>query len=675
VKYSYDDWYKKWGQPKKGIDMCPPWESSRTSGYRLVGLTYYATILVAILAVIPSTSIAKVTCIQLTSEHTADTTDLKRFRQFPAWRDKSGNDLALAVWKYLCSYETGVYHFNEILEGEDPFGEYATVRGPLKILNVYNMGYCGIFGPVLDGIFQGIGFKQGRSFGVELWKHCATELWYDDAWHYFDIDVRGVLVDANGMAVSLDEARRNRSLWTNPPIKVEPFFPKDQDKNKVFETYRDSKIHFYYRWFEGSHTMDYYLRQGESFTRWWTPQGGRWHHLPRYNRTKWVKDLILADPVGMKPNHRGFTRWNHGNGLFHYAPDLSEASTDFADGIYSVENLVPGKKGLHLRQAGDGEVIFEVFTPYIIVAKVNKLEDLTDDAEASVVTIKAFLPVDVAISLDHGITWEAAGKFEPGGEAAVDLTHMVKGTYGYLLKLSTSGAERAAAIKSLTIDTWVQVAPISLPRLRKGKNHLQYKIGDRYGIATIPMLVNPNTADPSNLEKHLIAMPEDYDPERKTCRIRGNAILRLTAPAGMKIAWFSAGATFRTYQGRQAKETDNRIAYSVSQPMNFKEIYRSSVPAWTNHWRYNWDTDVILDKPADQVSVKYTGNPGLNVVRACLHLLPKQPPQTQVRIVHGYQIGRQLHRKIIYLNEPGSYIVECNGKPENVFVEISVPSR
>jgi hypothetical protein len=638
-------------------------------------LVYFGTVLAIAAAAMPSASVAKVTCIQLTSEHTADTTELKRFQQFPAWKDKGGNDLALAVWKYLCGYETGLYHFNEILEGQDSFDEYATVRDPLKILNVYNMAYCGIFGPVLDGIFQGVGFEQARSFGVELWNHCATEVWYDDAWHYFDLDVRGVLTDANGTVVSLNEARRNRNLWIDPPVKIEPFFPKDQDKNKVFETYHDSKIHYYYRWFEGSHTMDFYLRQGESFTRWWTPQGGRWHHLPRYNHTEWVKDLIRADPVGMKPNHRSFTRWNHGNGLFRYAPDLSEASTDFADGVYAAKNLVPGRKGLHLRQAGDGEVIFEVFTPYVIVAKVNKLEDLTDDAEASVVTFEAFLPVDVAVSLDHGITWEDAGKFESGPETTADLTHKVKGTYGYLLKLSTSGEKGAAAIKSLTIDTWVQVAPISLPRLKNGTNHLQYKIGDRYGAATIPMLVNPNTSDPNDLKKHLTAMPKDYDPARKTCRIRGDAVLRLAAPAGMKIAWFSAGATFRTYQGKQAKQTDNRIAYAVGQPTDFREIYRSAVPAWVNHWRYNWDTDVVLDRAADQVYVKYTGDPGLNVIRACLHLLPKRPPQTNVHIVHGYRIGEQLHSETIDLDEPASYTVKCNGEPENVFIEISVPSK
>jgi len=644
-------------------------------GCNFAPLAFRAAIMVGLLVGPAGQSAGRVLCVRLTSEHTADTTDLARFRQFHEWNDKSGNDLALAVWKYLCGYDTGLYHFNEILEGPDSFDEYATVRDPLKILNVYNMAYCGIFGPVLDGVFQGVGFEQGRSFGVEAWNHCATEVWYDDAWHYFDLDVRGVLADASGTVVSLDEARRNRDIWVNPPVNIEPFFPNEEDKNKVFEIYRDSRIHYQYRWFEGSHTMDFYLRQGGSFTRWWTPQGGRWHHLPRYNESKWVKELIETDPVGMKPNHRNFTRWNHGNGLFHYAPNLSQASTDFADGAYTVENLTPGSDGLHLMKTGKAEVIFEVFTPYIIVAKVNKLEDVNDDAEASVVRIETGLPVDVAISHDHGITWQAAGRAGAGGRTAFDLTSIVNGTYGYLVKLTTSGPVGAAAIKSLAIDTWVQVAPISLPRLKKGRNRLQYQTGDRYGRATTAMLVTPNTASPDDLKKYLVAMPEDYDPQRKTCRVRGDAVLRLAAPAGKKIAWFSAGATFRTNLGQQAKETDNRIAYSVGEPKNFKEVYRSSVPTWVNHWRYNWDTDVVLDEPADKVFVKYTGNPGLNTIRACLHLLAEQPPQAGVRIVHGYRTGGQLHSETRYMAEPGTYTVDCDGEPENVFIEMSVPSK
>jgi hypothetical protein len=188
------------------------------------------------------------------------------------------------------------------------------------------------------------------------------------------------------------------------------------------------------------------------------------------------------------------------------------------------------------------------------------------------------------------------------------------------------------------------------------------------------MLVNPNTADPADLQKYLIAMPEDYDPERHTCRIKGEAILRLAAPAGTKIAWFSAGATFRTYQSEQASKTDNRIAYSVGRPADFKEIYKSSVPKWTNHWRCNWDTDVILDKPTEQVYVKYTGNPGLNVIRACLHLLPKQTPKTALRITHGFSINGQLQTKTIDLDKPDDYTIECKSEPENVFIEMTVPS-
>jgi len=616
----------------------------------------------------------KVLCPRIISEHTADTTDLQRFRQFAPWKDKTGNDLALAIWRYLCDYETGVYHFNEVLDGPDSFDEYATVRDPLKILNVYNMGYCGIFGPVLDGIFQGVGFEQGRSFGLVRWNHCATEVWYDNAWHYFDMDVRGVLLDRAGTVVSLAEAQRNRDLWVTPPQPIEPFFPNERDKGRVFEIYRDSPVYRYYRWFEATHTLDFSLRQGESFTRWWTPQGGRWHHLPRYSRTRWVRDLLLTEPVGMKPNHRHFTRWNHGNGLFRYAPNLSADSTDFRDGVYSVRNLAPGEQGLHLVNAGKGEVVFEVFTPYIIVARVNDLDDPNDDREASIVTLDTALPVTVAVSPDQGLTWKPVTTL-PSGRRVVDLTSLVKGTYGYLLRLSTSGDTGQAALRLLSIDTWVQVAPISLPRLNRGENHLRYEIGDRYGLRTIPLLIQPDTSNPKDLEKYVVTMPQDYDPQRHTARIMGEATLRLAAPAGMKIAWLTVGATFRTHQGEQAVRTDNRIAYAVGTPQDFQEVYRSAVPTWASHWRYNWDTDIRLEEPAEVVYVRFRGDPGLNTMRACLHLLPKDPPAPGVRIVHAYQIDGRPYDQTVRLSEPGAYTISCNGDPENVSVMIAVPSR
>ena len=151
--------------------------------------------------------------------------------------------------------------------------------------------------------------------------------------------------------------------------------------------------------------------------------------------------------------------------------------------------------------------------------------------------------------------------------------------------------------------------------------------------------------------------------------------MRMIPPAGMKIVWFTTGATFRTYQGALAAKTDNRIAYSVYGPADFKEIYKSSVPAWVNHWRYNWDEEVILDIPAEQVYVKFTGNPGLNTIRACLHLLPKNPPTNNICIEHGYKIAGQLKSEIVELDSPGSYSVNCDTEPENIFIKLTVPSK
>jgi len=35
------------------------------------------------------------------------------------------------------------------------------------------------------------------------------------------------------------------------------------------------------------------------------------------------------------------------------------------------------------------------------------------------------------------------------------------------------------ALRAMIIETWVQVAPISLPRLRSGVNRYRYDVGDR----------------------------------------------------------------------------------------------------------------------------------------------------------------------------------------------------
>ena len=629
-------------------------------------------VLTCLMVSFSAVAFAGVLCPRVTTEHNADTSDLGRFRQFHQWKDKTGQDLALAVWKYVCSNETGLYHMNEVLDGPDPSREFSTVRDPLKLMNIYNVGYCGIFGPTLDGIFNGIGFEKSRSFSVPKWHHCTTEVWYDGAWHYFDLDVRGALMKPDGVIASVEEARKDRSLWVNPKKKVSPFFPHDRNKGRVFDIYRTSNIDYGYRWFQMGHTMDFQLRQGETLTRWWRPQGGRWHHLKGYNKG-FVRRLLLKKPIGFKSNHADFSIWTQGNGLWHYAPNLTAGSSDFEDGVYAQRGVRTGEQGLELT-GREGEVVFEVFTPWIIVARINDLDDEGDDAEASVVTLDAAAPVALLVSTDNGKAWQNVSRLQ-AGKHKIDLTKQVKGTYGYLLKLQLQGKAGQAAVRSMAIDTWVQVAPISLPRLKAGANKCRYELGDRYGKGTTPMLVAPNCADADDLKRYVVAMPKRYTPNRISSRMRGEVVLKLEAPEGTMIDWLTAGAAFTTGQRGGAKNTANRIAYAVGEPKEFKEVYKADCPTWINHWRYQWDQDVRLDKPAKVVYVKYTGRPAVNVLRATVHLTPRVTAQKAVQITHGYKVGGKLVEKTVEMKGPGDYVVKVDGTPKNEFIRMSVPSK
>ena len=618
-------------------------------------------------------------CPRVTSEHNADTTDLTRFRDFHQWKDKQGNDLAIAVFQYLTGYETGFYHIECLRDGQDPFGEYNQNTEPLKLLNVYNGAYCATMHPCMEGVWQAMGFEQTRSVSIDRPSHCIVEIFYDGGWHLVDFDLRGILLKPDGVIASFEEIKKNPALSASPTKKIEPFFPGTQVAG-LGQNYAKARVDYGFRWNQGSHTADFSLRPGESLTRWWDDQTGRWNHRPEYNQYDWMKKLWAQKPLGMKPNHRDFTRWNHGGGLFQYKPNLKSPSGDFAAGAMSSKGMENGPDGLKL-SADSGEAVFSMFTPFPIVPIVNKMEDENDDELAAIVWLDPAVNVKLSISTDNGLSWQDAGEVQAinrpqlaSGPKGCDLTKLVKGRYGYLLKLTVQGKVGETAIHSLKVDTWVQVAPISLPRLMKGTNKFRYDAGDHFDQPTVPMLVTPNCGDPEDLKKYVVEMPKDYDPKRNLMRIKGTVVLKCQAPAGQKIAWLSAGGTFNTIQGKGGPSTGNMMFYAVDKPEDFKQVYKANNPDWIDHWRYNYDTDIKLDKPAETVYVKYIGNPGVSVLRACLHLTPPRPADTLVKITHGYKLGGKDQEKTIELAKPGEYTIDCDGEVENVFIKIEKPS-
>ena len=73
------------------------------------------------------------------------------------------------------------------------------------------------------------------------------------------------------------------------------FFPNDPlDSTRAI--YEKTIVEPYYGFQQAGHTMDFVLRPGERLTRWWRPQGGRWHHLAEYNDQPWLRRLIEDPP-------------------------------------------------------------------------------------------------------------------------------------------------------------------------------------------------------------------------------------------------------------------------------------------------------------------------------------------------------------------------------------------
>jgi len=606
---------------------------------------------------------------RVVSPHRADAYSMKTFRQYHRWRDLQGDALAWEVYRYLVDTRTGLFHMNQVLEGRDVLGEYRTVRDPVKILNVYGYGYCGIFGPVMAGIWQDMGLGPARTVVLPGWNHVTAEVFYDGGWHYLDIDVRAAFRRPDGRLASLAEAREDAGLWRDRgPL----FFPNDP-LDRTREIYRRTPVHHYHGFNQSGHTMDFVLRQGETLTRWWTPQDGRWHHLPEYNDVPWLRRLIEQPPRGPKPNHRHFTIHNHANGRFVYEPDLTARSTDFEDGVYDGRNVRPGREGLTLAEPGRGYAVFEVRTPYIIVPRVGQLETTADDREAAVVEIDA-RGVQLMLSLDAGLTWQPLPvRALP---AAIDLTPRVAGTYGYLLKIVLEGQPGEAVVRRLRQTTWVQVAPAALPALGKGVNRLEYHTGDHYGMETRVVEVGPSASEPNQLARHVLRLPKDYDPRRTTARIRGELVVKVEAPPGTTIAWFSASGSFRTHLHQAARRTRNLIQYAVNQPDGFQEIYRAQVPTDTEHWHYNAAREIRLDQPVERLFIRYVGDPALNNFRIYAHCVEQRPrPSGPVRITHVWKENGSRRSKQITLTGPASYIVTTGAEPENERIEISVPSR
>jgi hypothetical protein len=596
------------------------------------------------------------------SPHNADAYSMKTFAEFPRWRDLAGDAKVYEIYSYLADRRTGIFPMGAgAWEGKDPVYDFGFIRDPVKMINVYSAGYCDMLGPTMAGVMKDMGIGPSRTLNLPGWGHVVAEVFYDGKWHYLDLDVRAAFRRDDGSLASMEEAKKDDSLWKRPSSPL--FFPLDPVQS-VRKVYAETPVQVRHGVNMGGHTMDYVLRRGETFTRWWQPQEDRWNEHESYHKDAHIREILEREPRGPKCKHPSFSIHTHGNGRFVYAPDLTDRSQDFADGVYEAKNVRSGPLGLALETPGEGAAVFEIRSPYVIVPRVGALETTDDDTEASVVKVDG-TGVTLSVSLDNGQSWVTP--------RSPDLTPLASGRYGYLLKLSLKG--EGAVVRSLEATTWVQLHPASLPSLRKGRNPMRYVTGDHYGLDVHVVEIRTNGSDRQDFLKYLSEPPKDFDPARTTSRARGSFVAKVSAPPGMKIAWFSGGGNFATHQGDAAPRTRNTMEWAAEEPVRFTEFYRAEVPAGQSHWHYNADVEVKLDAPARTLFLRYGGDPGVNNLRIYAHCVEDAPRSGgPVRITHGWKEKGRAKTSTITLERPGSYEVVTEDDPVDDFVELAIPS-
>jgi len=611
------------------------------------------------------------------SEHVADMRDVERFAADPRWANLQGQEKALAVWRYLTDSVTGTWHYADTSEGKDPNWESRIVKDPIKDLNGYGYAVCTVHACMIEGLYEALGFGvRQMEFGGY---HRTAEVEWEGSWHYLDIDERAYLVDETGRVVSVTEAVSRPELWEPSAQRVSPFYPENGGVKGISELAKRAPGVPHWHWRTLGHTMDLTLRPGESLTRFWRGQG-RWRVDPSWTGEQQLKALQTT-PAGPKTSREISVNNSYGNGKWVYEPKLSSRYRDFEDGVYRTHNLKPDAKGLRLAAAGKGWAEWRVRTPYIIAGKPNSLADQRDDSVAAIVEFAATGEITLRVSTDQGRTWETVWSDPKArGKQRVDVTKWVAGKYEYHVRLGLNGSPRGPRVNALRITTWTQLAPMALPRLRQGVNHLTFTWGDRLGEATELVALEPELCDPTDVKRWGVQIEGEYDPTSVNQRAKGPVTLKVKALEGTKIRRLHLGGAFYTHRDR-ANPVPDRLLYSTNPSAGWRLLKQETPPEWVAHWYYNLEGDLELNQPVKELWVRLAPAVAANGIRVYAHCAPdggrRQAPAQRGPIVvtHTYRVRGKQVTKTFRFTGPRAYEITCAGEPEDVAVRMAVGSR
>lgn len=330
---------------------------------------------------------------------------------------------AFRIWRFL---RDNRYHWYPAEGG-------AEVHSPTRFINVYGYGFCDDSATNAEALFKRAGFANARCWGLS--GHVVPEVYYNDAWHMLDPDLKVFypLYD-NTTVASVEQCADDENLIHRVHIY--------QNVAEIYTTKHNNST--YTNHWNISHTMAMTLRPGERVERCW------------YNWGKYHDNLYRQPPPV------------YGNGTHVYEPDLER--NIFKNGFLTLANIETfadsgSPPNVHLQNPTQpGILICSMNTPYVYVGGSIQIKAYANSPDSS---------LRFEWSLDS-VAWSTLGEINGpfSGDLVFDLDGAIdplnaSACRSFRVRITLQGTEKTAVgIESLVITGELQCAPHALPTLR-----------------------------------------------------------------------------------------------------------------------------------------------------------------------------------------------------------------
>jgi len=630
------------------------------------------------------------------SDDRPDTFSLEQLVQSPRFAGKKDEAFAVELFKYLCDPEEGIYHYCAV---EDRFRSREG-HDPLAILNSFGFCICHIHAHITAQIFNAAGYKTR----IALIKgHEGTEVWYDNSWHYFDMDLRGYArkhPPEEATIASREDMYNDPTLLTEQQHPSEPvFYVVDRPPELIAELVKSEPT--YLRPLdECTHSLDFVLRPGESITRMLENQS-RYIMTPNY-APMWRNYWNEPGPGG--PKDRWNTKRNYSNGLWQYAPDLTNASGDLKAGALKIDNLKQTDQGLTVDPGKQGSITFDFILPYPI-AGIPDEQDIVPPQEGALLNLHSIRKqqgdnLDISLSYDHGATFEPVWSSHATGESeqTIDLTPFLHNRYHFQLKLDLSSGkstgETGMTVFSLETDLWFMHSPWTMPLIKAGETtKMHYHAFDKHGDPSRKFqrdLDFINELDQGGFEGELeSSINLRYDPDERARLFPADTdendgcyslTYKLTPPNKGNMSWAYVTAVWEGHMPEQ-DPAPIKIEFKDGADGEWQTALSDTTDEHPQGWHTIVGKELKFSGDHTEVYIRFSAAKGIDAVRMAGHYIPVLEAagydNPEFEIIHAWMEGRTPCQHVETIpagTSTHTYDVAAGNMAENIGYVIALPS-